>query len=140
MSYIWIITFEIFLGLLLQSSHRLRWQKQHSTLANVLSKDIIDEQFHNFRTIESNPVNHNEQHLNRIYTIPNDIFKTLYQNIGIPKNFLTLATAFNECSLLIRNPALEVMSYLEQADYNRPINKYVLCILSLIFYFLKHSL
>ncbi|KAF7401101.1 hypothetical protein HZH68_006921 [Vespula germanica] len=112
--------------LFLQYSYRLRWQKQYSTLANVFPKDTADEQFHNFRTIESNPVNHNEQHLNRIYTIPKETFKTLFQNIGISKGFLTLSTAFNECSILIRNPALEVISYLEQADYNRPINKYVL--------------
>ncbi|XP_035732961.1 28S ribosomal protein S29, mitochondrial-like [Vespa mandarinia] len=112
--------------LLLQYSYRLRWQKQYSTLVNVFPKDIVDEQFQSFRTIESNPVNHNEQHLNRIYTIQSHIVKTLYQNIGIPKNFLTLSTAFNECSILVRNPALEVISYLEQADYNRPINKYVL--------------
>nr|XP_050852368.1 28S ribosomal protein S29, mitochondrial [Vespula vulgaris] len=112
--------------LFLQYSYRLRWQKQYSTLANIFPKDTADEQFHNFRTIESNPVNHNEQHLNRIYTIPKDTFKTLFQNVGIPKDFLTLSTAFNECSILIRSPALEVISYLEQADYNRPINKYVL--------------
>lgn len=105
---------------------RFKWQRQHSTLANVSPKDTQNEQFQTFRTIESNPINHNEQHLNRLYTIPDNIVQTFYKISGIPNNYLALANTFNECSLLVRNPAIEILSYLEQADYSRPINKYLL--------------
>ncbi|KAI4504160.1 hypothetical protein M0802_000631 [Mischocyttarus mexicanus] len=112
--------------LFLQYLCRLQWKRRHSTLVNVLPKNIQNEQFQTFRTTESNPLNHNEQHLNRLYTIPNNIVQTFLKDGGISKNFLTLATAFNECSLLVRNPTIEILSYIEQADYSKPINKYVL--------------
>lgn len=110
---------------LLRHSSCLRWQKQCSTLANVVPNQIQDELSQCFRTIESNPLNHNEQHLYKLYTIPPYI-RTLFQFNGIPKTFNKQIDTFNECSILIRNPAIEIISYLEQTDYSRPINKYVL--------------
>ncbi|XP_015178536.1 PREDICTED: 28S ribosomal protein S29, mitochondrial [Polistes dominula] len=119
--------------LFLQYLCRSKWQRRYNTLANVSPKDIQNdtvsiqnEPFQTFRTIESNPINHNEQHLNRLYTIPDNIVQTFYKINGIPANYLRLANTFNECSLLVRNPTIEILSYLEQADYSRPINKYLL--------------
>ncbi|KAK2575396.1 hypothetical protein KPH14_008312 [Odynerus spinipes] len=111
---------------LLRHSCWLRWQKKYSTLANTAPKDMHDESLQHFRTGESNPVNHNEQHLHRFYTIPSDITKILFQTSGMPKSFYNQINTFNECSILIRNPATEIISYLEQTDYSRPMNKYVL--------------
>lgn len=111
---------------LLRYSSWIRWQKHYSTLTNTVPKDIQDEPLQSFRTIESNPVNHNEQHLHRLYTIPRDVTEILFQENVMPKNFYKQIDTFNECCILVRNPALEIISYLEQTDYNKPINKYVL--------------
>jgi len=73
-----------------------------------------------FRTQESDPRNHDERHLGRIYTMPAEDAKRLgatterLPNALIPKNFLELQQLFGEHSFLIRQPALEVISYLNQ--------------------------
>lgn len=92
-------------------------------------KDEQVTQVCSFRTTENNPVNHNADHIARLYTVPTDVQQQLFQYGGIPALFRKQITTFQECALLIRQPAIEIMSYLSQADHTRPINKYVLCIL-----------
>lgn len=36
---------------------------------------------------------------------------------------------FRELGILVRRPAVEIISYLEQTDFTKSINKYILCIL-----------
>jgi len=61
--------------------------------------------------------------------VPTDIQQQLFQYGGLPRTFVNQTTTFQECAILIRQPAIEIMSYLGQADHTRPVNKYVLCIL-----------
>lgn len=82
-----------------------------------------------FRTTENNPANHDADHIARLYTMPTDVQQQLFQYGGLPRLFTKQVTTFQECALLIRQPAIEIMSYLNQTDYTRPVNKYVLCIL-----------
>lgn len=96
----------------------------------VKVKDEQTSQVCSFRTTENNPVNHNTDHIARLYTVPTDIQQQIFQYGGLSRTFLKQVTTFRECAILIRQPAIEVMSYLSQADYTRPVNKYVLCILS----------
>ncbi|XP_053973455.1 28S ribosomal protein S29, mitochondrial [Hylaeus volcanicus] len=77
-----------------------------------------------FRTTETYPPNHVTHHLNRIYTVPLDI-QNLLQN-DIPNEWKKQIKTFAEFAILIRKPAVETMSYLEQADYTKSINKYIL--------------
>lgn len=108
------------------------YSRKFSTAVKV--KDEQTSQVCSFRTTENNPVNHNTDHIARLYTVPTDI-QQIFQSGGLPRIFMKQATTFQECAILIRQPALEVMSYLNQADYTRPVNKYVLCILSESAYF-----
>ena len=82
-----------------------------------------------FRTSESNPANHTKEHLKRFYTIPPDDKHRLFQSGGLRKSFEVDIKTFAECCIMIRQPAFEILSYLRQSDYTKPINKYVICIL-----------
>ncbi|XP_043468307.1 28S ribosomal protein S29, mitochondrial [Leptopilina heterotoma] len=79
-----------------------------------------------FRTNECNPVNHTIDHLKRFYTIPPNERKRLFFTNAMPKAFEVNAKTFNECSIMIRRPFLEIISYLHQCDYSRPVNKFVI--------------
>jgi hypothetical protein len=109
-----------------------RIQKTHgckfSTVAQVKDEQI-NTQVCSFRTLECDPSNHNMDHFARIYTVPQDVQQQIFQ-YGLPPPFKQYTTTFQECSILIRQPAIEIISYLKQADYTRPVNKYILCILS----------
>lgn len=82
-----------------------------------------------FRTNECNPINHTADHLKRFYTISPNERQRLFFNNAMPKAFVDDVKTFNECSIMVRRPALEIMSYLHQCDYSRPVNKFVMCIL-----------
>lgn len=110
-----------------------RIQKIHSRKFGtaVKVKDERANQVCSFRTIENNPVNHSVDHIARLYTIPTDIQQQLFQYGGFPGGYVKQATTFQEYAIMVRHPAVEIISYLSQADYKRPVNKYVLCILFL---------
>ncbi|XP_078048461.1 mitochondrial ribosomal protein S29 [Augochlora pura] len=93
------------------------------TLTTILSPKLKDIENETFRTFESNPENH-ESHLGKVYTIPKDTQK-LYQN-GMTNEWRQQIKVFGEFSILVRRPATEIISYLEQTDFLKPINKYVL--------------
>ena len=73
-----------------------------------------------YRTLESDPRNHDERHLGRIYTMPDEIAQALGSteerapNNLVPSKFLQLQKLFGEYSFLVRKPALEVIGYLNQ--------------------------
>ncbi|XP_020281550.1 28S ribosomal protein S29, mitochondrial [Pseudomyrmex gracilis] len=106
-----------------------RIQKTHgrkfSTAVEVNEKEQVS-QVCSFRTVENNPANHNADHIARLYTIPPDIQQQVFQYGGLTKAFSEQITTFQECSILVRQPAVEIISYLHQTDYTRPVNKYVL--------------
>lgn len=101
------------------------------TIITAATKDIQDINLSSFRT-EINPVEHDESCLNKIYTVPSDITSLLMKDITIELKKQT--TIFRELGILVRKPAIELISYLEQTDYTKSINKYVLCILSNLWY------
>jgi len=108
---------------LLRGIHKT-YSRKFSTAIKV--KDEQAAQVCSFRTTENNPANHNTDHINRLYTVPTDIQQQLFQHGGLPALFLKQVTTFQECAFLVRQPAIEIMSYLNQADLTRPVNKYVL--------------
>lgn len=116
--------------MILDSFLRRIWKthsRKFSTVAEV--KDEQTSQVCSFRTAENNPINHNTDHIARLYTVPIDIQQQIFQHGGLPKIFMKQITTFQECSIMVRQPAIEIISYLNQTDYTRPVNKYVLCIL-----------
>ena len=89
---------------------------------------VQEESFQSFRTKENNPANHNIQHLNRFYTVPQNDAKAIYCH-GLPKEYVTQIKTFAEMSFLIRKPAIELLPCLSQTDFTKPVNRYVLFIL-----------
>lgn len=95
----------------------IRSYSSQATEANV--------KFDNFRTLESNPTNHTEEHLARFYTVDPSLRKTTFHKTTMPKKFYDDAKTFSEMSLLVREPAVEVIGYLNKTDYTKPINRFV---------------
>lgn len=105
---------------ILQRTH----SKNFSTVTKVRDEQI--SQVCSFRTIENNPVNHNMDHISKLYIMPKNIQQQLFQCGGFPKKFVTQADTFQEYAIMVREPAVEIISFLTQADYTRPVNKYVI--------------
>lgn len=77
-----------------------------------------------FRLPESFPPEHDESCLNRIFTIPSDVTALIKEHL--PGELRKQAKIFRELGILVRKPAVELISYLEQTDFTKPLNKYVL--------------
>ncbi|XP_072166747.1 small ribosomal subunit protein mS29-like [Diadema setosum] len=78
-----------------------------------------------FRTAESNPVNHNASHIGQFYTIPRKDVETLFP-VGMSSRWLKLIRPFQEASLMVRKPAVEIIDHLRRTDFTNPPVKYVL--------------
>lgn len=94
------------------------------TALTAATEEVQTTEIEPFRTLETNPPNHVTSHLNRIYTMPSDIENLIRDNMT--NEWKKQRTVFAECGILIRKPAIETISYMEQADYTKSINKYVL--------------
>nr|CAG4651812.1 EOG090X05V1 [Triops cancriformis] len=78
------------------------------------------------RTTEANPRNHGDSHIGRYYTIPSNLQKQLFLAGGITKSYASLAQTLRELVLMVRKPAVEVISYLESINLDAPVIRYVL--------------
>ncbi|KZC07495.1 PREDICTED: 28S ribosomal protein S29, mitochondrial [Dufourea novaeangliae] len=94
------------------------------TYTTATATKLQNTEIEPFRTFETYPPNHTESHLGRIYTVPFEDHQVLQNNI--PNEWKQQIKIFAEFGILIRKPAVEIISYLEQTDYTRPINKYVI--------------
>ncbi|XP_067093241.1 28S ribosomal protein S29, mitochondrial [Osmerus mordax] len=77
-----------------------------------------------FRTQENDPACHSENHLGQYYTLPPDHPRTLFPH-GLPPRFQLQTKTFTEGCVMVRQPALEVISHLRRADYSKPALRYV---------------
>ncbi|XP_053743635.1 28S ribosomal protein S29, mitochondrial [Synchiropus splendidus] len=89
------------------------------------------EPFSVFRTQESDPARQTEKHIGQYYTIPAAHIRTLFPH-GLPRRYHKQIKTFNEASVMVRQPALEVISYLKNVDASKPVQRFV-------FYGLKGS-
>ncbi|XP_076135642.1 small ribosomal subunit protein mS29 [Alosa pseudoharengus] len=78
-----------------------------------------------FRTRESDPTCHAEVHMSQYYTLPPGHVRTLFPH-GLPYRFQLQMKTFNEGCVMVRQPALELISHLKKADYSKPAVRYVL--------------
>lgn len=85
----------------------------------------VNVKFEDFRTLESNPTNHTEAHLGRFYTIDPSCRKTIFHRAAIPKAFGEDVKTFAEMSLMVREPAVEVIGHMNKMDYTKPVNRFV---------------
>ncbi|XP_076235913.1 mitochondrial ribosomal protein S29 [Calliopsis andreniformis] len=94
------------------------------TVTSVATKQVEIPEIESFRTLETYPPNHVIGHLNKVYTVPSDVKNLLIDEV--PNEWKTQIKTFAEFGILIRKPAVELISYLEHTDYTKSINKYVL--------------
>ena len=91
-----------------------------STVAEPKSK--LEE----FRTLENDPRNHTKDHTAKYYEIDGEAKKKLFRYGGLTKTFEKQTKTFNETCLMIRNPAVEIINYIKNTDFTKPIVRYVL--------------
>ncbi|KAJ8682048.1 hypothetical protein QAD02_017840 [Eretmocerus hayati] len=106
-------------------AHTLLKSNSRNLTAPAQAIQIQDDPTQTFRTKENNPLKHDMQHVGRFYTVPSDVAKVIYTQ-GMPQLWHQQAQVFTEMSLLVRKPAVELLSYLTQTDYSKPVNKYVI--------------
>uniref|UniRef100_A0A8C7C7Q1 Small ribosomal subunit protein mS29 n=1 Tax=Oncorhynchus kisutch TaxID=8019 RepID=A0A8C7C7Q1_ONCKI len=83
------------------------------------------ETFSVFRTQENDPACQSEQHLGQYYTVPPSHFHTVFPH-GLPPRYQQQVKSFNEGCVMVRQPALELISHLKRADYSKPTLRYLL--------------
>ncbi|XP_022612476.1 28S ribosomal protein S29, mitochondrial [Seriola dumerili] len=82
------------------------------------------EPFSVFRTQENDPACQSEKHIGQYYTLPSAHIHTLFPR-GLPWRYQQQVKAFNEACIMVRQPALEVISYLKKTDYSKPAQRYL---------------
>ncbi|KAA8591651.1 hypothetical protein FQN60_017025, partial [Etheostoma spectabile] len=89
------------------------------------------EPFSVFRAQENDPACQSEKCMGQYYTLPSAHIRTLFPH-SLPWRYQQQVKTFNEACMMVRQPALEVISYLKKADYSKPSLRY-------LFYGLKGS-
>ena len=74
-------------------------------------------------------MNHTVDDIAKFYTIPDDLVNKLFSFRGVPTEFTKNAKTFGEHNIQIRSPAIEIIDYMKKTDYNKPVIRYMLCIL-----------
>uniref|UniRef100_A0A7D9NLZ1 Small ribosomal subunit protein mS29 n=1 Tax=Xenopus tropicalis TaxID=8364 RepID=A0A7D9NLZ1_XENTR len=78
-----------------------------------------------FRTSETDPGAHTEQHEGQFYSLSaQDVRATFPQ--GLPWRFQQQSKTFNETCVMVRRPAIELLRYLRNSDPTQPAVRYVL--------------
>ncbi|CAJ1062324.1 S ribosomal protein S29%2C mitochondrial [Xyrichtys novacula] len=84
-----------------------------------------------FRTQENDPACQSEKHIGQYFTLDPAHTRTIFPH-GLPNRFQLQMKTFNEACVMVRQPALEVISYLKKTDFSKPPVRY-------LFYGLKGS-
>ncbi|CRL04070.1 CLUMA_CG017183, isoform A [Clunio marinus] len=79
-----------------------------------------------YRTSENDPRNHTTDHIGKFYRIDEKTKKTVFRYGGITKTYEKQIQTFNEPCVMVRNPAVEIIDYMKNTDFNKPIVRYVL--------------
>nr|XP_057939459.1 28S ribosomal protein S29, mitochondrial [Doryrhamphus excisus] len=105
---------------------RVRWlhtsgsgQQQEALVAEPES-----EPFSVFRTNENDPACQSEKHIGQFYTISPAHTRSVFPH-GLPCRFQQQVKTFNEACVMVRRPALEVISYLKETDDSKPVRRYM---------------
>ncbi|XP_032414053.1 small ribosomal subunit protein mS29 [Xiphophorus hellerii] len=77
-----------------------------------------------FRTQEKDPACHSDKHVGQFYTLSSAHVRPLFPD-SFPWRYQQQMKTFNETCIMVRQPALEVISYLKKADYSQPALRYV---------------
>uniref|UniRef100_A0A1B6C7Q1 Small ribosomal subunit protein mS29 n=2 Tax=Clastoptera arizonana TaxID=38151 RepID=A0A1B6C7Q1_9HEMI len=78
------------------------------------------------RTTENDPTHHTQDHIGLLYTLDSNVKKKLFPPSVLPKQFEDNCKTFAESSIVIRSPAVELISFLKRANYDHPVIRYVI--------------
>ncbi|XP_007435819.1 28S ribosomal protein S29, mitochondrial [Python bivittatus] len=78
-----------------------------------------------FLTSESDPAKHSEEHVGHYYSISPEEVKEIFPH-GLPPRFKMQMKTFNETCIMIRQPAVELLSYLKQTNFAHPAIRYLI--------------
>lgn len=79
-----------------------------------------------FRTEISDPSEHSFDHEGQFYTIPKKDVQKIFMLNWMSPHEKNMNKMFQEFSILIRRPALEVMDILKRLNYNYPLTRFLL--------------
>ncbi|XP_075975150.1 mitochondrial ribosomal protein S29 [Anticarsia gemmatalis] len=79
-----------------------------------------------FRTTENSPAQHNDKQVGLFYTMNPDLCKQLFSHGGFPKSFMKQTKTFTETSIMVRQPALDIMDCIKASDMNQPAIRYLI--------------
>ncbi|XP_030249051.1 small ribosomal subunit protein mS29 [Sparus aurata] len=82
------------------------------------------EPFSVFRAQENDPACQSEKLIGQYYTLPPAHIKTVFPH-GLPPRYQQQIKTFNEACMMVRSPALEVISYLKKTDFSKPAVRYI---------------
>lgn len=91
----------------------------------AVTVDSVSSSFSICRTSETDPARHGEHHVGQYYTLPPAQVRTLFPH-GLPPRYQLQMKTFNESCFMVRQPSLELISYLKNANYNKPALRYLL--------------
>ncbi|XP_034030617.1 28S ribosomal protein S29, mitochondrial [Thalassophryne amazonica] len=77
-----------------------------------------------FRTRENDPACHSQKHIGQYYTVPPAHMRNLFPP-GLARRFQKQVKTFNEACVMVRQPAVEVISYLKKTDFSKPPLRYL---------------
>lgn len=77
-----------------------------------------------FRAQENDPASQSEKHIGQYYALPSAHIRTLFPH-GLPWRYRQQVKTFNEACVMVRSPALEVISYLKKTDFSKPATRYL---------------
>lgn len=72
---------------------------------------------------------HNDKQIGLFYTLDNNVCKQLFTHGGLPLSFSKQTKTFTETTIMVRQPALDIMDCIKSSDFSKPATRYVLCIL-----------
>ncbi|XP_041649497.1 28S ribosomal protein S29, mitochondrial [Cheilinus undulatus] len=98
--------------------------QQQEALAVPFAVQSEPEPFSVFRTQETDPACQSERHIGQYYTLRPGEVHTLFPH-GLPRRFQKQVKTFNEACMMVRQPALEVISYLKKTDSSKPPMRYL---------------
>lgn len=59
--------------------------------------------------------------------IPRDVYERLFSVNGFEPFSSDLFEVLDDKSIMVRQPYLQILDYIERTDFNRPVNRYVIC-------------
>nr|UUA79759.1 28S ribosomal protein S29 [Octopus vulgaris] len=96
---------------------------KYSTLAQQFLEANQKKQF---RTQIQDPEKHTKQHVGLYYTIPDADVKKCFETKGLSIVYQKQCQLFRETSIMVRQPALEIIDYIKNANYDHPVLRLML--------------